>query len=131
MKDKPVVSKQICKEAQEFLKNVIAVMDSNGVLTSMDFEAVELLGITYHNWHTAQQVILSEGQYFKTKSGDLKTHPCVKIALDEKIQLTKLFESLGLTPKARKEISKSSEKRKELSPMDMFLHNQNKDGSNV
>jgi P27 family predicted phage terminase small subunit len=121
MKGSPVIRPDLCPEAKKFLSNVIEVMKDNDLMTSLDFDAVELLGITYHNWFKAQQTVIDEGQFFVTKSGDKKVHPCVKIALDEKIQLTKLFEALGMTPKARKEINKSKERERELSPMDKFL----------
>jgi P27 family predicted phage terminase small subunit len=121
LKKTPEISKNLCPEAQEFLRNVVSVMEDNKMMTNMDVEAVELLGVTYHNWFQAQKTIFEDGQYFITANGDKKVHPCVKIALDEKIQLTKLFETLGLTPKARKEISKSKERAKELSPLDRFI----------
>jgi len=62
----------------------------------------------------------------KSKSGEVKAHPCVKIQLDATIQLTKLFEAFGLTPKSRKELAKPKEKEGKLSPMDIYLSNAKK-----
>ena len=63
---------------------------------------------------------------FKSPRGELKAHPCVKIQLDSQVQLNKMMDSFGLSPKARKEISKPTEKSEANSPIQNFLESKKK-----
>ena len=113
----------ICEEAKDYLKSVITALRENDLLTSLDYGAIEALGYTYHFWFQARQEILRDGCSFKGSRGDIKPHPAVKQENDKLIQLTKIWETLGLTPKARKEINKSKDKteRERQSPLEKFI----------
>jgi P27 family predicted phage terminase small subunit len=113
----------ICSEAREYMRELIELMEKQNILTSLDESTVELIGYTYHNFITAQKTILKEGQTITSPRGEIKAHPCVKIALDSQIQLDKLTSSFGMNPKARKEIAKS-ETSKKKSPIEEFIDKQ-------
>jgi len=116
----------LCPEAQSFLNNLRKLLKDNDVLTSLDESALILLGDVYHNYSESTRILRDEGLITKSAKGDVRAHPAVKIQLDAQIQLTKLFESFGLTPKARKELLKPKEKEGKLSPMDIYLSNAKK-----
>jgi len=116
----------LCPEAKKYLVDLRKVLKDSDVLTSLDDNALEMIGSSYHNYIEATKILREEGLIFKSKSGEIKAHPCVKIQLDASIQLTKLFESFGLTPKSRKELAKPKEKEGKLSPMDIYLSNAKK-----
>lgn len=111
----------LCPEAQNFLTNLRKLLKDNEVLTSLDDSAMNLLGDVYHNYIQATQILREEGLITKSAKGDVRAHPAVKIQLDAQIQLTKLFDSFGLTPKARREMFKPKDKEGTLSPIDIFL----------
>lgn len=116
----------LCPEAEVYLKNLYKLLKEQDVLTSMDDNAMSLIGSTYHNFITASKILQQEGLITKSKSGELKAHPAVKIQLDSQIQLDKLMDKFGLNPKSRKEINKPKEKEGKLSAMDIYLSNAKK-----
>jgi P27 family predicted phage terminase small subunit len=116
----------LCPEAQKYLIDLRKVLKDSDVLTSLDDNALEMIGNSYHNFVQATTILRKDGLVFYSKSGEPKSHPAVKIQLDASIQLTKLFESFGLTPKSRKELAKPKEKEGKLSPMDIYLSNAKK-----
>ena len=112
---------ELCPEAKKYLVDLRKVLKDSEVLTSLDDNALEMIGSSYHNYIEATKILREEGLIVRSKNGDVKAHPCVKIQLDASIQLTKLFESFGLTPKSRKELAKPKEKEGKLSAIDVFL----------
>lgn len=111
----------ICPEAQKYLSDLIELMEKEGIRTSLDSSTIELIGYTYHNFITAQKIVLEEGQLITSPRGEKKPHPCVKIALDSQIQLDKLTSAFGMNPKARKEIQKAKDKEVKKSPIQEFI----------
>jgi P27 family predicted phage terminase small subunit len=128
MAKKKVVSSGICSEAQLFLTNLTTLLKSQEILTSLDEDTLQLIGNTYHNYIEATKVIQQDGMLITSPRGEKKAHPCIKIQLDAQIQLNKMMDSFGLSPKARKELSKPKEKGKELTPIDVFLQSTKKHG---
>lgn len=117
----PRVPDDICAEAQEYVTRVIQALKEQDVLTALDFSAIEQIGYVYHTWREATKVYLKEGLQIKSPRGEMKAHPCVKMALDARIQIDKFETNFGLNLKSRKEIGKSKDKEKELSPIDKFI----------
>lgn len=117
---KIVIPKGICLEAKEYMKGIISVLKKQEIITSLDTASIELIAYTYHTYITATKTLLSEGYEVKSERGYMKAHPAVKTQLDAQVQLTKLLDSFGLSPKARKDIIKSKEKTH--SPIDDFIN---------
>jgi P27 family predicted phage terminase small subunit len=115
---KKVINSSICPEAQTFLDNLTKLLKKQNILTSLDEDTLVLIGNTYHNYIQATQILLKEGLL---DSEGKKAHPCIKIQLDAQIQLNKMMFEYGMSPKARKEISKPTERAKEESDMSKFL----------
>jgi len=126
MKKKDTVSSTICPEARVFLDTLTSLLKEQNILTSLDEATMELIGNTYHTYIIATNLLLKDGYLIKSPRGELKAHPCVKIQLDAQIQLNKMMDSFGLSPKSRKEISKPKEKDGKLSPIDVFLNSSKK-----
>ena len=121
MKKKAPVSSTICPEAQSFLDNLTGLLKEQDILTSLDEDTLRLIGNAYHTYTIATQMLLKDGYLIKSPRGELKAHPCVKIQHDSQIQLNKMMFEFGLSPKARKEISKPKERSKEDSDIVKFL----------
>lgn len=118
---KPTIPASICEEAKTFLSNLIDLLEEQNILTSLDHSAIELLGYTYDNFIKATRIIQQKGLTHYSPRGETKSRPEVKIQLDSLIQINKIMDSFGLTPGARKEVSKPKERERELTPMDVFL----------
>jgi P27 family predicted phage terminase small subunit len=123
---KKVINSTICPEAQSFIDNLTTLLKKQNILTSLDEDTLRLIGNTYHSYITATNILLKDGYLIKSPRGELKAHPCVKIQLDAQIQLNKMMDSFGLSPKSRKEISKPKERSKEESDIVKFLKNSKK-----
>jgi P27 family predicted phage terminase small subunit len=118
---RPVISSEICEEAQTFLANLIDLLEEQDILTSLDTSALELLGYTYDNYIKATRVIQKKGFTLRSPRGEEKSRPEVKIQIDSLIQINKTMDSFGLNPRARKELSKPKEREQQLSDVDIFL----------
>jgi P27 family predicted phage terminase small subunit len=123
---RPVISSDICEEAQQFLANLIELLEEQDILTSLDTSALELLGYTYDNYIKATRIIQKKGFTLRSPRGEEKSRPEVKIQIDSLIQINKIMDSFGLNPRARKEISKPKERTEVLTDIDIFL-NKNKE----
>jgi P27 family predicted phage terminase small subunit len=111
----------ICVEAQTFIDNLTALLKKQNILTSLDEDTLRLIGNAYHTYIVATNYLLKDGYLIKSPRGELKAHPCVKIQLDAQVQLNKMMDSFGLSPKSRKEISKPVERAKDKSDLAKFL----------
>jgi P27 family predicted phage terminase small subunit len=128
MTKKISVSSNLCPEAQQFLDNLTTLLNKEDVLTSLDDDAMQLIGNTYHTYIQATKYLQSNPNNYLIESprGEIKAHPFVKIQNDAQIQLDKLMDKFGLNPKSRKEISKPKIKEDKKSPIDKFFETSNK-----
>jgi len=121
MKKKAIKQSSLCPEAQAFLDNLTTLLREQNILTSLDEDTLKLIGNTYHNYIEATNILYNEGMLITSPRGERKAHPCIKIQLESQIQLNKMMDSFGLSPKSRKEISKPKERAKEDSDIVKFL----------
>lgn len=119
MSVQPKVPENICEESKNYVRSVIEALGDT--ITSMDVFAIERVGYAHNTWITAEKTLMADGYTQKSERGITASHPCVKIALDAKIQIDKFENTYGLNPKSRKEISKPKEKKGKLSPIDEFI----------
>lgn len=128
MQKKKTISSNMCPEAQEFLDNLTVLLKSQDILTSLDEATLDLIGQTYHNYILATQEISRFGMFIDSPRGERKAHPAVKVQLDAQIQLNKMMDSFGLSPKSRREISKPKEKAKDKTPIHKYLEQSKRNG---
>jgi P27 family predicted phage terminase small subunit len=119
-------SSGLCPEAQKFIDDLRKLLTEQKILTSLDDATMNLLANTYHTYIKASQILSEKGLLITSPRGELKAHPCVKIALDAQIQMDKLYDKLGMNPKARREQAKPKEKEKSESDIAKFIKSQKK-----
>ena len=107
----------INSEANQLKQELIKIIgEGNNTL------AVNLLVTTYNNYLDACEHLETEGKVLMETdyNGNPKTkpNPWVKIQLDSQIQLLKLIQEFGLTPKSKKKLSdKNTPKVNKLSKL--------------
>jgi P27 family predicted phage terminase small subunit len=126
MQKKVLISSNICDEAQSFIDNLTTLLNEQDIMTSLDHSALNLLGYTYDNYIKATRIIQTQGLTMESPRGEIKARPEVKIQVDSLIQINKIMDSFGLNPKARKEIQKPKENKKDKSPVELFFDKTNK-----
>ena len=111
----------IQKEAKEYMKNVIQMLDESGVMQDVDNAALTMLARNYSMFIKASKQLEKDGLTVVSDRGNIAPHPAIKIAKDAQIQAMKAMEKFGLTAKDRTKIAKLSDNRKELSPLEQFV----------
>ena len=109
------------KEAKEYMKNVIQMLDESGVMQDVDNAALTMLARNYSMFIKASKQLEKDGLTVVSDRGNIAPHPAIKIAKDAQIQAMKVMEKFGLTAKDRTKIAKLSDTRKELSPLEQFV----------
>lgn len=128
MAKKDSISSTLCPEAEKFLDDLTTLLKDQSILTSLDEATLQLIGRSYHNYCMATRQLDKDGMTMMSQRGELKAHPCIKIQLDSQIQLNKMMDSFGLSPKSRKEISRPKETKAKQSPIDKFFETSHKNG---
>ena len=109
------------KEAKEYMKNVIQMLDESGVMQDVDNAALTMLARNYSMFIKASKQLEKDGLTVVSDRGNIAPHPAIKIAKDAQTQAMKVMEKFGLTAKDRTKIAKLSDNRKELSPLEQFV----------
>lgn len=109
------------KEAKEYMKNVIQMLDESGVMQDVDNAALTMLARNYSMFIKASKQLEKDGLTVVSDRGNIAPHPAIKIAKDAQIQAMKVMEKFGLTAKDRTKIAKLSDNSKELSPLEQFV----------
>ena len=109
------------KEAKEYMKNVIQMLDESGVMQDVDNAALTMLARNYSMFIKASKQLEKDGLTVVSDRGNIAPHPAIKIAKDAQIQAMKVMEKFGLTAKDRTKIAKLSDNSKELSPLEQFI----------
>lgn len=109
------------KEAKEYMKNVVQMLDESGVMQDVDNAALTMLARNYSMFIKASKQLEKDGLTVVSDRGNIAPHPAIKIAKDAQIQAMKVMEKFGLTAKDRTKIAKLSDNSKELSPLEQFV----------
>ena len=113
----------VCKEAKEYMKTVLARLEESGVLENVDVAALDMLARNYSMFIKASKQLEKDGLTVVSDRGNIAPHPAIKIAKDAQIQAMKVMEKFGLTAKDRTKIAKLNSGDKELSPLEQFVKN--------
>ena len=111
------------KEAKEYMKNVIQMLDESGVMQDVDNAALTMLARNYSMFIKASKQLEKDGLTVVSDRGNIAPHPAIKIAKDAQIQAMKVMEKFGLTAKDRTKIAKLNSGNQELSPLEQFVKN--------
>jgi len=129
-----VISKELlpdeywCKSTHEFYLFIVRELLKHEVIQPMDYQTVQLLGDVHHQYEQASESIRTDGLVYKTLSAGknpspiFKANPSQKIAQDSLIQLQKLMDSLGLTPKSRGEFKDNQAPNMEIPRIAKYMN---------
>ena len=96
----------VCKEAKEYMKTVLARLEESGVLENVDVAALDMLARNYSMFINASKQVEREGATIENRQGNIVKHPAVTIAKDAQIQAVKIMQEFGLTAKSRTKLPK-------------------------
>lgn len=117
------IPRSIHPRTRKYMKDLIAKLSKEGILTDMDQGALYLLMETYEIWVRATEILKDSLVIADTNAKGLivnKPHPAVQIQKDATLQLTRLFAQFGLTPASRNKM-KGKPPAGSGSPLDQFL----------
>ena len=109
------------KEAKDYMKDVILMLEDNSLMKDVDNAALTMLARNYSMFIKASKQLEKDGLTVVSDRGNIAPHPAIKIAKDAQTQAMKVMEKFGLTAKDRTKIAKLSDNRKELSPLEQFV----------
>ena len=121
MDNKSKIPTDIEKEAKDYMKDVILMLEDNSLMKNVDNAALTMLARNYSMFIKASKQLEKDGLTVVSDRGNIAPHPAIKIAKDAQIQAMKVMEKFGLTAKDRTKIAKLSDNRKELSPLEQFV----------
>ena len=119
MDDKYNIPSDIEPEAKAYMKNVIEMLESNGVMESVDSAALTMLARNYSMFIKASKQLEEEGLTVTSDRGNIAAHPAIKIANDAQTKAMKIMLEFGLTAKARTKLPKLE--TAENSPLEEFV----------
>ena len=119
--DKFKIPADIEEEAKKYIADVCDMLESNGVMESVDTAALTMLARNYSMFIQANKQLEKDGLTVTSDRGNIAPHPAIKIAKDAQIQAMKVMEKFGLTAKDRTKIAKLCDNSKELSPLEQFV----------
>lgn len=111
------------KEAKDYIKDVILMLEDNSLMKNVDNAALTMLARNYSMFIKASKQLEKDGLTVVSDRGNIAPHPAIKIAKDAQIQAMKVMEKFGLTAKDRTKIAKLNSGDKELSPLEQFVKN--------
>ena len=111
------------KEAKDYMKDVILMLEDNSLMKNVDNAALTMLARNYSMFIKASKQLEKDGLTVVSDRGNIAPHPAIKIAKDAQIQAMKVMEKFGLTAKDRTKRAKLNSGDKELSPLEQFVKN--------
>ena len=121
MDNKFKIPTDIEKEAKDYMKDVILMLEDNSLMKNVDNAALTMLARNYSMFIKASKQLEKDGLTVVSDRGNIAPHPAIKIAKDAQTQAMKVMEKFGLTAKDRTKIAKLSDNSKELSPLEQFV----------
>ena len=121
MDNKFKIPTEIEKEAKDYMKDVILMLEDNSLMKNVDNAALTMLARNYSMFIKASKQLEKDGLTVVSDRGNIAPHPAIKIAKDAQTQAMKVMEKFGLTAKDRTKIAKLSDNSKELSPLEQFV----------
>lgn len=123
MDNKFKIPTDIEKEAKDYMKDVILMLEDNSLMKNVDNAALTMLARNYSMFIKASKQLEKDGLTVVSDRGNIAPHPAIKIAKDAQIQAMKVMEKFGLTAKDRTKIAKLNSGDKELLPLEQFIKN--------
>lgn len=120
------IPEKIEPEAKAYIKDVLAMLQANGIIEDVDDAAIKMLAYNYSTFIKASKIVEEEGLTITSDRGNIAEHPAVKIVRDAQTSALKVMAEFGLTAKARTRLP-SIKVDDETSPLEKFIK-QEKEG---
>ena len=121
MKQNFNIPSDIEKEAKDYIKDVLEMLVSNGVIENVDNAALTMLARNYSMFIKANKQLEKEGLTVTSDRGNIAAHPAIKIAKDAQTQAMKVMLEFGLTAKARTKLPKLEANNTNDTPLEAFI----------
>lgn len=108
-------------EAKDYIKDVLEMLESNGVIENVDNAALTMLARNYSMFIKANKQLEKEGLTVTSDRGNIAAHPAIKIAKDAQTQAMKVMLEFGLTAKARTKLPKLEANTTNDTPLEAFI----------
>jgi P27 family predicted phage terminase small subunit len=119
--EKPEPPEHLDPVAAEEFRRIVGVLDSLEVLSKTDADAVALYASLYSQWVEAKAALRVEGAVYTTSAGVMRESPWATICNRCVVQMAKLLDTFGMTPKARTRVQVLGGKPKQIDALDDFL----------
>lgn len=121
MNTKFTIPADIENEAKNYIKDVLKMLEENGVMEDVDTAALTMLCRNYSMFIKASKQLEKDGLTVVSDRGNLSPHPAIKIAKDAQTQAMKVMAEFGLTAKARTKLPKLDANTGTDSPLEAFM----------
>ena len=115
------IPQDIESEAKLYMSDVLEMLESNGVMESVDTAALTMLSRNYSVFIKASKQLEKDGLTVVSDRGNLSPHPAIKIAKDAQTSAMKVMAEFGLTAKARTKLPKLEANTGNESPLEAFI----------
>lgn len=126
MANKFIIPADIEQEAKDYMQDVMDMLESNGVIESVDTAALTMLSRNYSMFIKASKQLEKDGLTVVSDRGNLSPHPAIKIANDAQTKAMKVMAEFGLTALARTKLPKL-QAPEEDSPLVEFMKSKKKE----
>lgn len=113
------ISENLADEAKAYIKDVLFMLEQNGIMEDVDEAAIQMLAYNYSTFIKASKIVEEQGLTVTSDRGNIAEHPAVKIARDAQTSALKVMSEFGLTAKSRSKLPKLS--TTEDSPLEVFI----------
>ena len=113
------ISESLAEEAKAYIKDVLLMLEQNGIMEDVDGAAIQMLAYNYSTFIRASKIIEEEGLTVTSDRGNIAEHPAVKIARDAQTSALKVMAEFGLTAKSRSKLPKLAST--EETPLETFI----------
>jgi len=118
---KPVMTFQRCREeVASYLDEVIAYLNETKTMSHLDPMPISILGVQLNIFAECAAHISAEGLMVHDEKDNLVPNPKIAVMNQAETMALKIMKEYGLMPKARKELGKGAEPKRD-SPLAAFL----------
>lgn len=124
VKDVPPSPNWFDKEGKKEWQRVAKHLFKMGLLTDVDFSALEAYCMTYSRWKLAEKDVDKNGIIYECKNREgivmKRKNPAVGIAAEQLKLMRSFLSEFGMTPSSRSKVSAVEQEKKD--PMEEFLN---------
>lgn len=110
----------ILDESEEYMKDIIRQLKNRGLLDTTDDLTLQMLAITHSTYIKAAREVATNGILIKNSRNSDTMNPAIDVLNKAQTKLENLTLQLGLSPLARKKLTKGEEVEED-SPLEEFL----------